>query len=103
MKSSQARSKVKKHHAASGRQKPPRPLCPYNIFFKNERKKIILEQQQQSKDGADQVPITNKDKFRRSKQAHVGFANLTQMIAKRWKTVDPEYKKELEEVSQLTM
>jgi hypothetical protein len=61
---------------------------------------IILEQQQ-SKDGADQEPIINKDKFRRSKQAYVGFTELAQMIAKRWKTVDPEYKKELQEVSRV--
>jgi hypothetical protein len=62
---------------------------------------IILEQQQ-SKDGADQEPIMNKDKFRRSKQAYVGFTEfLAQMIAKRWKTVDPEYKKELQEVSRV--
>ena len=101
MKSSQARSKLKKHAAASVRPKPRRPLCPYNIFFKNERTKIILEQQQQSKDGADHEPITNKDKFRRNTQAHVGFTKLAQMIAKRWKTVDPEYKKELEEISQV--
>jgi hypothetical protein len=75
------------------------PLSLQHIL--NEQKKIILQQQQkqQEKDSAGEVSTTNKDKIRRSKQAHVGFANLTQMIAKRWKAVDPEYKKELEEVS----
>jgi hypothetical protein len=71
----------------------------YNIFFASERKKIIFEQQQKTKDGEDQVSTTNKDKIRRSKQAHVGFTNLAQMIAERWKGIDAEYKKDLHEIS----
>ena len=53
-----------------------------NLFFQYERKKIIAEQQKYKEDGKS--------------CASVGFEKLAKIISKRWKNIDPVYKKELE-------
>lgn len=50
--------------------KPKRPLSAYNIFFKQEREKLV-------KDGKK-----------------VGFANMAKLISKLWKSLDEEGRKE---------
>ena len=57
---------------------PRRPLSSYNMF-----KKILNEQQLKARDKNDN-------------RAHVGFANLANIVAQQWKNVDPKFKAELE-------
>jgi hypothetical protein len=62
-----------------------------NLFFRNERNKIVLEQESQ----ADEA------QSRRKIQAHVGFENLAKIVSKRWHNIDPAYKEELEKEAKL--
>jgi hypothetical protein len=58
-----------------------------NLFFRDERKKIILEQERQAE--ADGV------------RASVGFANLANIVSTRWKNISPAHKEELEQQAKL--
>jgi hypothetical protein len=62
-----------------------------NLFFRNERNKIVLEQEGK----ADEA------QSRRKIQAHVGFENLAKIVSKRWHNIDPAYKEELEKEAKL--
>ncbi|KAL3801268.1 hypothetical protein HJC23_012668 [Cyclotella cryptica] len=88
--------------------RPRRPLTSYNIFFANERKNIIHEQQQQkgrengSEDhgaghGRLRLTISTSGRGR----AHIGFAGLAQYVSQKWKTVCKSYKMELEKLARL--
>jgi hypothetical protein len=57
-----------------------------NIFFAAERKKILEERERKSQEDNTQ-------------RAKVGFAGLANIVATRWRDVDAEYKKRLEEMA----
>jgi hypothetical protein len=73
----------------------PLPTCLFrrsdNIFFALQRKKIIQEQESKLRnDGIrSQGPI----------KAKVGFANLANIISKRWWDIDEKYKMKLEKLA----
>ena len=69
-----------KNKELRSRGKPRRPLSSYNIFFALQRKKILDEQHLSIQDGTYAI------------HTNVGFANLANIVAKRWKNVDPEFK-----------
>jgi len=52
---------------------PKRPLSAYNIFFKEEREKLLEEQ-------------------RRARELGIGFANLAKTVAAKWKQLSDEEK-----------
>lgn len=90
-KSKKARKKPK--------DKPKRPLSAYNIFFKEERSRILEEiPKNDSKD--DQEEESGR---KRKKRPHgkIGFESLAKVIGKRWKELPPEkaeyYKKKASE------
>ena len=60
--------------------KPKRPLSAYNLFFQNERKKLLRA-----------LPTRPQGKPRRS-HGKCGFANMAKIIAKKWNDgdVDPQ-------------
>lgn len=64
------------------REKPKRPLSAYNIFFKEERHRIL-----------DQIPDSeaklNPPKRKRKKKPHgkIGFETLAKRIGQRWKSL----------------
>ena len=56
-------------------EKPKRPLTAYNIFFQNQRQKIL-----------DEIPLP-LNQPRRS-HGKIGFTELARMVSKRWKVAD---------------
>ncbi|KAL3779103.1 hypothetical protein HJC23_011806 [Cyclotella cryptica] len=102
-------TKSKARRGAKGSKypgRPRRPLTSYNIFFANERKKIVCEQHQGrergSNDHADgqaglRLTVGTSGRGR----AHIGFAGLAQHVSQKWKTVCKSYKMELEELARL--
>lgn len=65
-------------------KKPSRPLSSYNLFFKDERKKI-LEEAQRNEEGDDQTPNNNK-----GDETKISFENLAKTIGARWKSISSE-------------
>jgi hypothetical protein len=64
------------------------------LFFRNEQKKIILEQEHQADaDGGSNKSLCNI--------VSVGFANLANIVSKRWWNISPADKEELEKQSKL--
>lgn len=89
------------------KDKPKRPLSAYNIFFKEERGRILAEiPESDSKEdlsaeaeGGD----GNQSARKRKKRPHgkIGFENLAKVIGQRWQELNSEeveyYKKKAEE------
>lgn len=94
----------------SNNPKPKRPLSAYNIFFRDERAKIIAgELSDEEKDmlqrGSrfeDRHTSSGIKEYRR-KQPHrkASFQDLARIIAARWKTIDPERLQKYEKMSAL--
>jgi hypothetical protein len=80
-----ARSNRKKH-----KDKPKRPLSAYNIFFKEERQRILdnLPESSTVLDTASE----EKPKRKRAHKPHgkIGFENLAKLIGERWHSLNPE-------------
>eukprot|EP00980_Cylindrotheca_fusiformis_P003326 scaffold746_cov123-Cylindrotheca_fusiformis.AAC.14 len=68
------------------KDRPKRPLSAYNIFFKEERARILEEVGHIS-----------------SKKAKIGFQNLAKMIGKRWQDLDPDSMKFYKEKAEIDM
>jgi hypothetical protein len=114
----------KKARPKKPKNKPKRPLSAYNIFFKDERAKILSgipdkkdeeddeEDDDDSKDksdekggdgddkGEDGKKVTGK-KRKRVPHGKIGFESLAKIVGQRWKELPPEeldtYKKLAEE------
>lgn len=68
--------------------KPKRPLSAYNIFFQEERAKIIGERED---GGGKESPATSPThKKQRYQPNGTGFEDLAKEISKRWKSIDSE-------------
>lgn len=97
--------------------KPKRPLSAYNIFFKEERARLVEELEQKLKEAEDQHgegisvsqdgphhEIYNRENTssdvikRRKKRPHriISFQDMAKIIADRWKNVEPERLQEYE-------
>ena len=87
----------KKKDAKKKRKKKPkdcprRPLSGYNLFFKDERKRILAEiptseQDKKAKDPKDEITWPGK---KRPPHGKIGFESLAKTIGARWKSIDPE-------------
>mmetsp|Transcript_14558 Transcript_14558/g.20550 ORF Transcript_14558/g.20550 Transcript_14558/m.20550 type:complete len:464 (+) Transcript_14558:206-1597(+) len=69
---------------------PRRPLSAYNIFFKEERAKIL------GSATAEGHPATahdndNEDRKTRAPHGKIGFENLAKTIGRRWKSLNPSH------------
>ena len=73
---------------------PKRPLSAYNLFFKKQREEMLGDQ-------AKQFEITSQVK-RKHRKTHgkIGFAEMAKSIGQKWKSLQPEAKREYEEAAQ---
>ena len=76
------------------KDKPKRPLSAYNIFFKEERARILASipssgpDSDQADDGAEDVKGGKKKK--KVPHGKIGFENLAKVIGQRWQELDHE-------------
>jgi hypothetical protein len=81
-------------HSEPKLAKPKRPLSAYNVFFREERTKIIAEQEGTH---PTSPPDSSPTRKQRNQPNGIGFEDLAKEISKRWKHVGKE---RLEECTQ---
>ena len=78
------------------KDKPKRPLSAYNVFFKEERSRLLEERKQKS-----EAKISDDKKKGGSKNAKIGFESLAKVIGHRWQELTSDqveyYKKKADE------
>jgi HMG (high mobility group) box len=73
------------------KDQPKRPLSAYNIFFKEERQRILDEIPEQSADAADEAkPPVKRRKRNRNPHGKIGFESLAKVIGQRWQGLTSE-------------
>lgn len=78
---------LKKKRAKKPKDMPRRPLSAYNIFFKDQRSKLIAEKGLDH-DRCDDATL--KMNTQDSPQSKIGFERLAQIIGRRWKEISDE-------------
>jgi hypothetical protein len=90
--------KLKQAPKKKPKGKPKRPLSSYNIFFKEERARILKEgekavdkEEEENKNGHDKKGDGKNGKKRKAlPHGKIGFESLAKTIGKRWKALDPD-------------
>ena len=70
-------------------EKPSRPLNSYNLFFADERKRIL-----------DSLPDKQSSPKPKTSHGKIGFTDLARMVSKRWKKIDQHQKAHYEALAQ---
>lgn len=65
------------------REKPKRPLSAYNIFFKEERNRIL----ENIPDEEAKLPSTSTRKRKKRPHGKIGFESLAKAIGQRWQSL----------------
>jgi len=83
----QKKKNVRKKH----KDKPKRPLSAYNLFFKDERKKILesIPAKPEEDDDKDELDEDGKKK-KKPPHGKIGFENLAKIIGQRWQKLEPD-------------
>lgn len=88
--------KEKKRRRKKPKDSPRRPLSAYNLFFKDERKRILLEipskEAMKSEDDKIRDSITWPGK-KPPPHGKIGFESLAKTIGARWRKIDKETSK----------
>lgn len=93
-KSGQPPCKKARSHPKKNKDKPKRPLSAYNIFFKEERQRILDSIPESVVPPVDESSSSsssdNKPKRKRAHKPHgkIGFEDLAKQIGERWKGLD---------------
>lgn len=113
----------KKSRSKKPKNKPKRPLSAYNIFFKDERAKILAgipdkDPNEEEEEGDEESKVKAEEgeggkeeedgekkasgkKKKRVPHGKIGFESLAKIVGQRWKELPPEeldiYKKRAEE------
>jgi len=77
------------------KDRPKRPLSAYNIFFKEERQRIlskIPDSDVKEEGDGKTAGAKNKQSLKRKKSPHgkIGFENLAKVIGQRWQDLKPD-------------
>ena len=88
-------TKVKKGRRKQPKDKPKRPLSAYNIFFKEERARLLQKLDDAKKEEASENG--NEEDEDKKPPSKIGFENLAKIIGSKWQDLTPtqvEYYKE---------
>jgi len=96
--------KAARTHATSSsrsltqKDRPKRPLTAYNLFFKEERARLLAEQKGMllSDEQYDHTSDGTKRKRRKTPHGKIGFEEMARIISKKWKEIDPSVLAEYE-------